>query len=335
MTRILEEDYAYATARVRAIERRLTDASGFDRLIDAETTDDAMKQLMESCFGDGTDAGRQGWEMMLDQEPERVLAFLAGLMPHPEILDLFRLRDDYLNAKRLLKMMYQGQDLTAFAGKSGGTVPVPVLLQAIVERRYGTLPDIMGEAVSEAMTEFGKKADPRDIDLVLDRAVFLHMNTLAAEIGNPFLTELVALMTDMANIRIAIRGKLTGEARDFFQKAILSGGSIDPARFRAAVEKPLEAFVESIRITWFGEAAISGMEGYKAGRGISWLEKLLEDRLMVFVQRARYTAMGVEAMVGHLLARETEIRNVRIVMTGKVNGLSQTDIRERLRLTYV
>ena len=167
------------------------------------------------------------------------------------------------------------------------------------------------------MAVFGKTADPRDIDLVLDKANFAHMGRLATDIGNPFLMELIALMTDMANIRIAIRGKLAGESRDFFRKAILPGGLIDPTRFRDASEKPLENLLEAIRFTWFGEAAIEGMEGYKAGHGISWLEKQLDDRLMVFVRKARYTAMGVEAMVGHLLARETEIRNVRIVMTGR------------------
>ncbi len=335
MTRIHEEDYAYATARVRAIERRLIDAAGFDRLIDADTPDDALKQLAEACFGDGVDSGRKNWEVLLDEEPGRVLAFLTNLMPDPEVLDVFRIREDYLNAKRLLKAMYQGQDMAEFSGLKSGTVPVPQLIQAIVGMRFGAFHEILGAGIAEAMAVFGKTADPRDIDLVLDKANFTHMGRLATDIGNPFLMELIALMTDMANIRIAIRGKLAGESRDFFRKAILSGGLIDPTRFRDASEKPLENLLEAIRFTWFGEAAIAGMEGYKAGHGISWLEKQLDDRLMVFVRKARYTAMGVEAMVGHLLARETEIRNVRIVMTGKVNGLTQSDIKERLRLAYV
>jgi V/A-type H+-transporting ATPase subunit C len=45
--------------------------------------------------------------------------------------------------------------------------------------------------------------------------------------------------------------------------------------------------------------------------------------------------MGVEPFIAYLFAKETEIRNVRIIMTGKINRLNDDLIRERLRLGYV
>lgn len=334
MTRIRDEDYAYATARVRAVEVHMLDSARLERLLEAATLADGMKLLAEARYGTGTPLAEQGWEALLDGELARCYAFLTGLMPHPEVLDVFRLREDYLNLKLMLKSLYQGRDVAGTTGDSG-MVPAGQLVRAIVDNHPGSLPETMGKALTEAMLEFGKRADPRDIDLVLDRAVYRHMNEKAAEIGHPFLVELVSLMSDMANIRIYIRGRLTGESREFFSRALLEGGRVDASKFRDASEKPVEAFLESIRHTWFGEAAMAGMDGYKAGRGITWLEKRLDDRFMDYVRRARYVAMGLEALVGHLLARETEIRNVRIIFTGKGNGLSHEDIRERLRMTYV
>ena len=334
MTRIREEDYAYATARVRAVEIHLLDAARLDRLIEAPSIEDAVKQLGEARYGNGQDLARTDWETLLDGEPARVHAFLAGIMPDPDVLDVFRIRDDYLNLKRLLKAVYQSQELATVAC-TPGTVPVAVLVRAVTEQREGGLPPVMGKAMLEAMAAYGRQADPRDIDLVLDRACFRDMAERAAALGNEYLSELVAQMIDMANIRITIRGKLAGEGRPFFLKSVLEGGGMDVGRFRDAADKSIEAFLDSIRHTWFGEVAVAGMDGYRQGKGISWLERLLDDRLMEYVRKARYVAMGVEAMVGHLLARETEIRNVRIVLTGKVNGLPQAEIRERLRKTYV
>ena len=334
MTRIKDEDYAYATARVRAVEVHLLDSVRLEQLLASATLADGMKLLAEARYGTGASSAEQGWEALLDGELARCYAFLAGLIPNPEVLDVFRLREDYLNLKLMLKSLYQGRDVAGTTGDAG-MVPIAQLALAIVDNHPGSLPETMGKAMTEAMLEFGKRADPRDIDLVLDRAVYRHMNEKAAEIGHPFLMELVSLMSDMANIRIYIRGRLTGQSRDFFSRALLEGGKVDASKFRDASEKPMEVFLESIRYTWFGDAAMAGMDGYKAGRGITSLEKQLDDRFMDFVRRARFVAMGLEAIVGHLLARETEIRNVRIILTGKGSGLSHEDIRERLRLAYV
>ena len=334
MTRIREEDYAYATARVRAVEPRLLDSQRFDRLLEAPTVSDALKLLAEARYAEGTDVSELDWEALLEIEGARVTAFLASVMPYPEVLDVFRLQTDYLQAKRLLKALYQGRDPGALVGLPG-TVPLSALVHAIADHKPYELPAPLAEAIFAAMETYGKSADPRDIDLVLDQGAYRHMAESAAAVGHPFLTETVALYTDMANIRIFVRGRLIGESAEFFRKALLPGGTMEPKRFLDAADKSVEAFLESIRFTTFGETAIAGYEAYKAGRGISLFEQRLEDRFMRHVRKAKYVAMGLEPMIGYLIAKETEIRNVRILLTGKVNGLPQEEIREKLRMTYV
>ncbi len=334
MTRILEEDYAYATARLRAIEIHLLDMNRLERMLEAPTMADSIKFLTEAGYGDGKPIIEQQWESVLDGELSRIYQFLSGLMPHPEVLNVFRLREDYLNIKRMLKALYQSSPIIAAAGEQG-TVPIEDIAKSIHERREGTIPEIMGKAILEAMAEFGKRADPRDIDLVIDRATYKHMAVMAEEIGQPYVLDIVRLMTDMANIKIFVRGKAAGESKEFFTRSLLVGGNIEPSKFRENSEKAVEPMLEIIRHTWFGEAAISGMEGVKAGKGMSWLEKKLDDRLMEYIKKARFVAMGVEPMVGHLFGKETEIRNVRILLTGKVNHIPHQDLRERLRIAYV
>ena len=334
MTKIREEDYAYATARVRAVEPRLLDGQRFERLLEAPTVSDALKLLTEARYAEGSDMSELGWEALLEAEGERVAAFLADVMPYPEVLDAFRLQTDYLQAKRLLKALYQGKDPGAVTGMPG-TVPMSALLRTIQDRKPYDLPELLVSTIFAAMDTYGKSGDPRDIDLVLDQGAYRHMAEQAALVGHPFLSEMVSLYTDMANLRIFVRGRSNGESVDFLRKALLTGGKLEPKRFLDAADKPVDAFLESIRFTPFGETAIAGYEAYKAGRGISLFEQQLENRFMQEVRKAKYVAMGLEPMIGYLLAKETEIRNVRILLTGKVNGLPVDEIREKLRMTYV
>ena len=50
---------------------------------------------------------------------------------------------------------------------------------------------------------------------------------------------------------------------------------------------------------------------------------------------ARRVPFGVEVALGYLIAKEAEWTAVRIVMAGRLAGLSADAIRERLRDTYV
>ena len=50
---------------------------------------------------------------------------------------------------------------------------------------------------------------------------------------------------------------------------------------------------------------------------------------------ARQVPFGVEAALGYLSAKEAEWTAVRIVMAGRLAGLSADAIRERLRDAYV
>ena len=45
--------------------------------------------------------------------------------------------------------------------------------------------------------------------------------------------------------------------------------------------------------------------------------------------------LGIEPVVGYLQAKETEVMNLRMILTGKISGMDDALIRERLRDTYV
>ena len=56
---------------------------------------------------------------------------------------------------------------------------------------------------------------------------------------------------------------------------------------------------------------------------------------MRYIKDAKYVPFGPEAAAAFLLAKESEIKNLRMILTGKIAGTPKEVISERLRETYV
>ena len=82
-------------------------------------------------------------------------------------------------------------------------------------------------------------------------------------------------------------------------------------------------------------AAQAGKEAVESGGSLTAFEKLCDDALMAQAARARRVPFGVEVVIGFVAAREAELSNVRIIMTGRMAGIPADTIRERLRESYV
>jgi len=334
MARILEEDYAYATARIRAMENRLITPQQYQRMLDAASAEEIVKMLVEQGYGMGdTDISRpvvHTSEKLLSDEMEKAYALVRELVPHPEVLSLFMRRNDYLNAKLILKASFLGIDDPGVYADSG-TIDPARLRSMITDRNLAELPGIFGKAILESIDSYGRSGDPQVIDFILDRAMYENMEEDAKEIGVPYISELAGLIHDLANIRIFIRAKLLNKTRDFLERALLKGSRIDRKLYLDLSDKPLDQLFEALRFTALSGLASRLSEAFKNGDGISGMEKILDEHFISFIKRTRYIAMGVEPVIAWLFYKEAEIRNVRLILTGKINGISGKIIGERLR----
>ncbi|MEG1437195.1 MAG: V-type ATPase subunit, partial [Oscillospiraceae bacterium] len=60
-----------------------------------------------------------------------------------------------------------------------------------------------------------------------------------------------------------------------------------------------------------------------------------DDLIMNCIKPARYKAFGVDPIVAYYLAKDAEIKSVRIILSAKLNHLPADIIRERVRALYV
>jgi len=155
------------------------------------------------------------------------------------------------------------------------------------------------------------------------------------EIDSPFLHELAEIVADVTNIKMYIRARLINKAWDFISRLLVEGGTVGEKIYFENSDKPVEAFVSALQRSRYADAVKKGFELIESKKNVSELERLLDDYIMEYVRRAKMVVMGVEPLVAYLFAKEAEVRNARIIMTGKINGLPVDMIRERLRSVYV
>lgn len=336
MLKINEGDYAYASARIRAKEAKLLGATQFEKMIEAPSAEMAFKVLAEAEYGLGNGALPDvfSYEKLLSDELQKSYGLLLQIAPQPEVVKAFQRRYDYFNLKVLLKAEFSAQDVPDILS-GAGTIGKAAIVHMIRERDYGDFTPLMKKAVADVHDVFARTQDPQTIDMILDRASYRQLSSDLYGIDSEFLHRIADILTDSANIRMFIRARQLNKTWDFIKKFILQGGTISETVYRSGSEASADTFAESIRATPYGTAVIKGWELSRIRKDLAMLEKLLDEYLMEFVRRARFITMGVEPLVAWLFAKETEIRNVRIIMTGRINSLPAEVIRERLRAGYV
>lgn len=324
-------DYLFLATRVKSLEGRLLDRGRMERMLEAGSHEAALEVLLECGYVPAPPPVLGEIEKSLARQRQEVLEDIAAFAPDPAVVTLFRLRFDYHNLKVLLKAEVLGTD------------PVPLLLPGgrftpdqLQERLRGgelaELPYLFREALAEARQALGSSHDPQRMEFVLDRAYFQELSALAQESGSSFLRGYVRLMIDAANLRALLRCLRMGKGETFLEGALVPGGELDPSRLLLAAGGGLlsECYAGSLLAPAAEEA-----DAIRQGGAMTRFEKECDDALTAYLSQAKYIAFGDAPVIAYLAAKENEWTAVRVIMSGRLAGLSRETIRERLREAYV
>ncbi len=328
--KIKDTDYLFISARIRAMEGRLLTRERMERMLEARTDADAMKVLVECGFPELDSLA--ALDSALSAERERTFADLAALSPNSQIVDVFRIKYDYHNAKTLLKAIATGTDGTHML-IDAGRVSADALRAAVSEGSYARLLDAFARAVADAQSVLASTGDPQRSDFLLDRAYFAEMLAAAKDSGSEFLLNYVRCCIDGANLRGAVRTSRMGKDADFLRLVLVPGGTVSEQLFISAFQAGAEfspLFLGSVLkpAAELGDAAVHG------GR-MTAFEKACDDALSEYLRCARLTPFGDSVLIAYIAAKENEITAARIIMSGRMAGVPADSIRERLREAYV
>ncbi|MGE5630232.1 MAG: V-type ATP synthase subunit C [Caulobacteraceae bacterium] len=331
-----ENKYLYSVTRVRALETKLLDKAKIERMVDAKNADEVIKILYETDYAGSISEmkGIEDYETVLSKELSKTYEVMREISPAPELTDIFLFRYDIHNLKTLLKSSFLGEENDALLS-SIGTIPLQKLKEMVKEKDFTDLDPMVRERVEEVVNEFTVNPDPQMIDIVLDRCLYNLMYKVANKNRSSFLTDYIAAQIDLANIKSFIRVKSMGYGRDFLNRVILQNGKLDYAFFNDIFEEPVDVLIERLAFKDYNYVVEEGISSYQKTKSLTRYEKLSDDFLFEIAKKGKYVAFGIEPLIGYLMAKENEIKIIRMIMVGKINEIPNELIRERLRDVYV
>lgn len=328
--------YAYAVGRIRAMETRLLDRGKIERMVEAKSAEEALKVLGESEYGEYlADLGSvHQFEKMLDAELRRIYLELRKISPDTELVGLFAKKFDYHNLKVLIKANKLGEKRDELLVPDVGNISLNELIRAVSDDDYSNLPPRMRQAAEKLSEQFRLEADPQLVDLLLDRAMYDEIKEAVNTMNSPFLKGYFTNLVDLLNIKTYLRVRRTNRPKDFLEQALLPKGDVDMTKLVQLAE-PLEVLVDRLMFSRYAQVVEEGIQTYQKTDTLTRYEKLADDHLIKYAKQAKYVTFGPEPIVGYLLAKENEIKMIRIIMVGKINQLPTEEIKERLRDVYV
>ena len=319
-------DYIYAVARIRAKELLCFGSPAMEQLMACKTYEECLRMLNEKGWGDGS-AG-QTPESLLDGERNKTWEQLRELLEDMSVFDVFLYANDYHNLKAAIKENYapsHGADIYS----SNGTIDPAVFRQAADEHDFSVLPAGMRDAAEEAMSVLRETGDGQLCDIIIDKAALNAILQAGKASGDPLLAFYAEHTVATANIKTAVRCQKTGKSLDFIQRALAKCDTLDVSLLAQTAVESFEAMIEYLGRTCYSGAAEALTQSASA------FERWCDNRLIEKIRPQKYETSTIGPLAAWLLARENEIKTVRILLSGKRNGLSDDAIRERLREMYV
>ena len=333
-----KEDYIFASACIRGKERFLLDAKDIAKMISAKSQQEAIRMIADFGYTvEDSSKGNEGnpIDAMLATVLTKTYAEVISLLYDPHALDTLLLIYDYHNIKVLIKAEMADID----PGDSIvdiGTILRDQLSQMMRDREFINMSSIMREAIQETLDSFAKTKDPQRIDFVLDRACYLEMKEKAKGTGSAFLLDYVMLLIDTINVKTFARIREMKGDWIAFNKVFLPGGKIAESIFVDGFDEEYTHFAEKLKAYYTFEEVMAkgGLKLLETGR-FTELERLSDNAIMEFITKAKGVSYGIEVPVAYLVAKEGDIRLIRIILAGIDQGLSADQMNARIRRTYV
>ena len=302
------------------------------RMIKAEDLTEVEALFRGTIYGEFlSDDFYESFEEALGTAQDNLLAELVKIIPDPNVIWIYTMRFTFHNLKALIKADLLDRNFDELYIYDG-FYSLEQIKTAIRTGQASGLPDILLDSIREVREHFEESNSLQGIDIILDRKFLYCQRKIADMINEPELTQEVISFIDFTNILMTARGIKQKRSRNFMSTALSSQGSIPKEELLDCVEVGLEKLISYLRTTTYNEIIEPIIEDNTID--LSQLERLCDDYLTSFYETAQTQAFGPLPVLALLNAKAIETKNLRLIITGKRVGLTDDQIRERMRETY-
>jgi V/A-type H+-transporting ATPase subunit C len=308
------------------LEGRLLTRGVFERLLDAPDLHERKRILADTAYGpylepvhtpdDVEDAIEQSLADLYDE-------FLEVANLPASVVRFFRLPADAANVKSYVKGRVLGLPADGRPSTLGTFEPERV-------EQPETLPEPFRSVVLALLS-----ADPapggEDVEVAIDRALSEARLEAARQTRSDFIVDLARLEIDLANVRALLRSRMLGRPGREIANMLLEEGALDPQRLVALASV---GDVDTLANALVGFPLLRGADAPMLADPMG-MDVELENVVVAGLRRARLVAVGIEPVVGYVMARRAEAIALRTVLIGSMAGMADATLRGRLRDMYV
>lgn len=323
---MFHKDYTYAVARIRSKELSLFNTATMEQLVSTKSYDEALRFLIEKGWGNGIET--HDAEKLLSDELENTWALMKELVDDLAELNVLRIVDDFHNLKAAIKLIYSQSKLPLNrVFLNNGRLAAENIYKTVKSKDFLALPGRMASAGQQAYDALVSTGDSQLCDMLLDRAALEDLLDAAKTSHSDVLIEYAILTTVAADIKIAVRCGQTGKSLDFVRRALAPCPTLNiDLLSHAAVSGTVTDYLAQ---TEYADA-VGALQDSPAA-----FERWCDNLVIRHLQPQKYDSFTIGPIAAFLLAKQNEIKCARMVLSGKLNNLPDSIIRERMREMYV
>ncbi len=319
----MSEQYIYQVARVRCRELSLLTKQDIDAVLATKDYNSSLRYLFDKGLGTGTETTI---EAVLQEENRKLWDFIDELLKDKSAFKVLMLPADYNNLKAAIKSSVSKQAHSSIY-KDGGTIEATIIEEAIKLNDFSKLPKEMQTCATKAYKDFLQSRDGQLCDIFIDKCCLEHILDSAKD--EELLRDYADLTVTLANIKTAVRCNKTGKNLDFIKSALVKTGLMDENALAVSATKSWDDLMGFLSNSKFSDSV------EKLNISNSAFEKYCDDKVMDLVKKQKVNPFGIGPIVAYVIARQTELNSIKIILSAKLNELDSESIKERLREMYV
>lgn len=323
---MIDNLYLYGVARIRSKEMALFGKADIDQLMNCKNENECLRYLSDK--GWGRNESDESSEQLLTAEREKTWELMDELVDDMSVFHTFLYGNDYHNLKAAIKQAYKGIEQPNLY-ISNCTIDPKLIDKAVREHDFSALPEHMRAVANEAYEIQLHTGDSQLCDIIIDKVALDAIYAHGKASKNELISQYVEITVAVANINIAIRSVKTGKDEQFLERALAECESLDKKKLIDSAKVGMESIYEYLSTTTYSDAVLELCKSSQA------FERWCDNRIIEYIKPQKYNPSTLSPLAAYLLARENEIKTVRIILSGKRNDISDTVIRERLREMYV
>lgn len=314
--------YEYLSGLIRVLEKRLPDKTDIDRMIQAKDAHDAFAVLNDTDYADNLlNRKPEDYNQVLDDDTAQLKKLLTDSIGKTHLFYFLFADFDFLNIKTILKQKFLKLDKSAIINQpiSKFSLEAPENIKKIILLKHQLAKLKAKKKKATAIELASGKIDARIADTI---------------------SQIKKLNFDQ-NIETSLKYLIDKLRKTKFitPSVIDTACDLELLKLKRALARKIKnKFIDNLikmQIDFLNTKVMFRTDAIKSKtpekKNLWRLEKELDRRAFDFAHTASKSASsGPEVIVSYFLNKMTGARNVRTIMSGKLNGVGMEEIKERV-----